>query len=43
MVPAVFAAARQAKGKHKRFLRFLGASMLIVDGFLLARWLTRDR
>ena len=38
MVPAVFSAARAAKGKHKRFLTFLGWAMLIVDGALLLRW-----
>lgn len=43
MVPAVFAAAKASKGKHRDFLRFLGWSMLVVDGALLVNWWLKRR
>lgn len=43
MVPAIFAASRSAKGKHKDFLRFLGWGTLIVDGGLLISWWLKRR
>lgn len=38
-VPFVFAAARQLPEPHRTRLRLLGWGALIVDGFLLFRWL----
>lgn len=43
MVPFVFRAAADARQPHKNFLRFLGAGMLVVDGFLLMRWLGKSK
>ena len=43
MVPAMFSAARAAKGKHRAFLRFLAWGTLIVDGGLLINWWLKRR
>lgn len=43
LVPAVFAAAKTTKGKHRKFLNTLGWSMLLIDGFLIYRWVTKPQ
>jgi hypothetical protein len=40
MLPKLFAAARDANHPHKRFLTVLAWGTLVIDGYLVYRWVT---
>lgn len=42
MLPRLFAAAKDAKQPHRKFLTALAWGTLLVDGYLVYRWIRAD-